>query len=117
MPEDSCMNLIADYRGIDGWKQALEEGYNSSFATHVDWRVPNIKELASIVNYTKKLPAISNDIFPNTKSKSYWSSTPDDGGQYIHIVSFSNGKMNLYRHSWSSNVYARLVRDIPDSGN
>jgi hypothetical protein len=40
-----------------------------------DWRLPNIKELLSIVNYGTSDPAIDTGIFPNTAVGGYWSST------------------------------------------
>ncbi|RHX94425.1 DUF1566 domain-containing protein [Leptospira yasudae] len=42
------------------------------------WRLPNIKELYTIVNYNVEGPAISGGSFPNTPSASnsyYWTST------------------------------------------
>jgi hypothetical protein len=44
------------------------------FAGHRDWRIPNIKELHSIVDYGVFNPAIDPDFGP-TDSTPYWSST------------------------------------------
>ena len=40
-----------------------------------DWRLPNVRELMSIVNYGAYSPSINAGFFPNTKTSDYWSST------------------------------------------
>ena len=44
-----------------------------------DWRVPDIEELRSIVNYSRTNPSIDINYFPNTRSSSYWSASPKAG--------------------------------------
>jgi hypothetical protein len=39
------------------------------------FRVPTLRELATIVDTSRNNPAIDLDIFPNTSSGTYWSST------------------------------------------
>ncbi len=66
------------------WEQALAYAENLELAGHSDWRLPNAKELQSIVDYTRapkagrngtKAPAI-DPIFGITKPESYfWTST------------------------------------------
>jgi len=41
------------------------------------WRLPNINELRSIVDYTTLSPAIDSTAFPATATWGYWSSTTD----------------------------------------
>lgn len=50
-------------------------GTSGTYAGQSDWRLPNIKELISIVNYKNVSPAIDTTYFPNTVSNYYWSST------------------------------------------
>ncbi|THB65758.1 MAG: DUF1566 domain-containing protein [Desulfovibrio sp.] len=45
-----------DMEGADGamdWEEALEWAEASEYAGHTDWRLPNVKELQSIVDYTR----------------------------------------------------------------
>ncbi len=96
------------------WQQALESvavtnatspgGYN-------DWRLPNIKELASIAELQCYDPAINLTIFPNTLGSYYWSSSPyADFNDSAWVVSFFYG--SGYDNSKNENRYVRLVRDI-----
>jgi hypothetical protein len=86
------------------WQNALNVGNSTS-----DWRLPNIKELKSIVEQACYGPAINDIIFPNTQSNNYWSSSPNAlNDDYAWIVNFSDGSGSIYNRS--SNRYVRLVR-------
>ena len=43
----------------------------------IGWRLPNIKELSSLVDATRYNPAIDGNAFPLTANAIYWSSSPD----------------------------------------
>lgn len=60
------------------WHDALASARNESFADKTDWRVPNIKELASITEFSCSQPAINLVVFPNTDPKNFWSSSAFD---------------------------------------
>ena len=97
------------------WKEALklvDDANNSAYLGFTDWRLPNIKELASIVERRCYTPAINVDRFPLSGLSSagvFWSSTPVTGGTSIRVISFAYGRMS------SSDItignYVRLVRD------
>lgn len=62
-------------KGVD-WEEALLMAQNSEFAGYSDWRLPNVKELQSIVDYSGVYPAIDQNFFDITDKDSYfWSST------------------------------------------
>ena len=63
---------------------------------HSDWRMPNIKELASIIDLGENNPATNTNFFPNTLSSSYWSSTTYAGTDYAWSISFGLGGDNFY---------------------
>jgi Protein of unknown function (DUF1566) len=44
-----------------------------------DWRMPHVKELESIVNFSSVNPAIDTAWFPNTPASIFWSGSPDAG--------------------------------------
>ncbi len=58
------------------WQQALKYCQNLKLGGFEDWRLPAIKELQSIVDYTKWNPAINNSYLNITdKTAWFWSST------------------------------------------
>lgn len=71
----SCSGTPTSYQT---WQQALQAASeNSSFGGFNDWRLPNIKELASLVEHSCIAPAIDLSYFPDTPSSPYWTNTPD----------------------------------------
>lgn len=81
-----------------------------------DWRLPNIKELVSIVEMACTNPAINTSVFPNTATSfRYWSSTNLSfkfDGEYSgwsFMLGFDTGKEG---QEWRLlDGYVRLVRD------
>lgn len=98
------------------WGDALmlrDSVNDTGFAGHSDWRLPNIKELASIIEYACFAPAITVDTFPDTPSAGFWSNTPDPGevneGLKGRIIDFTYGVEDL--NSPETRIYVRLVRE------
>ncbi len=90
-----------------------------SFAFHGDWRLPNIRELQTIVDRTTYGPAIDSAAFPNTPIYWYWSSSPiaANAGYYAWFVSFSDGDADSYPQGVGNNASVRLVRGGQSSGS
>ncbi len=62
------------------WQEALSLAESSEFAGYDDWRLPDVKELQSIVSYDGSYPAINQDYFICTEFAEnenyyYWTST------------------------------------------
>ena len=96
------------------WQQAFawaaDSNANSTYG-YSDWRLPNIKELGSIVDFGSAKPAINQSIFPNTASGPYWTSTPSRAN--VHQTIFIGFQAGDYGPSDRiSNLYLRLVRDL-----
>lgn len=85
------------------WHEALKEAK----ALGNGYRLPNIRELHSIVEPRCHNPSINSTVFPNAVSGQFWSSTPE-AIAYSRYVDFSNGDSGA---SLNSNThYARAVR-------
>ena len=57
------------------WRDAMQAAADSEWADHRDWRIPNVDEYRSLVNYSCRSPSINLTIFPNVQSRNnfYWT--------------------------------------------
>ena len=123
MVRDNVTGLIWEVKTDDGSIHDRDNKYNwqnaqdvfivavnaEQFGGHSDWRMPSIKELASITDLGCFNPAINTDYLPNTLSSSYWSSTTlASYADYAWSVNFYYGYDYDYYKSYS--YYARAVR-------
>jgi hypothetical protein len=94
------------------WQAALQLATTANInqiAGYNDWRLPNIKELTSLVALDRYNPAINLTAFPNTPSADFCSSSPyADGSNTAWQVSFSYGRNIIINRNSSDHV--RLVR-------
>ncbi|BBN82866.1 hypothetical protein PA25_28510 [Pseudoalteromonas sp. A25] len=91
------------------WQQALSAGKNSDYAGFKDWHVPNVKELASILEHRCVEPAINLAVFTSAQSDNYWTSTTATSQvDHAWAYQFSDGKNNL--KAKTSDIFLRLVR-------
>jgi hypothetical protein len=73
---DNTTRLVWQQAAADSrdWEAALSYCEGLTLANQSDWRLPNIKELGSIVDRSQSSPAIDTTAFPGTQSSYYWSS-------------------------------------------
>lgn len=91
------------------WQQALVFSHGYQFANLDGWRLPNIKELASITERQCVRPAINEALFPNTPADDFWTSTPSLlDSQRAWVVAFFNSSNSIKQKDLF--VFARLVR-------
>lgn len=93
------------------WVNAITACENYTIGIYDDWRLPNVMELYSILNFQSSGTAIDLAIFPATKTNvEYWSSTTSKGTTTSTMgVSFANGKVSLIDKSTSTFI-TRCVR-------
>lgn len=109
------------------WDKALQNpqtlNMSGGYASYTDWRLPNRKELSSLIDWKCYNPVINEAIFPNmiietampyTIRPMFWSSSPIDsagsGLTFRASISFASG--NGDSTSTDSNQ-VRLVRNAP----
>ncbi len=115
------------------WEEALSYSQNITTANYTDWRLPNTKELQSIIDYSRSLQtsgtvAINvmfdctpiNDPENNMNYGYYWSSTThlDRATPASHAVYVCFGEGQGYMNGSLLDVHgAGAQRSDPKSGN
>ncbi|CAN2042770.1 exported hypothetical protein [Candidatus Magnetomoraceae bacterium gMMP-15] len=95
------------------WKDALAYCENLTLGGYSDWRLPNIKELVSIIDLKNYYPAIDTIHFPDTVSSYYWSSVSYAANtNRAWVVYFHSGGDD--GHNKSNSDYVRAVRSGQD---
>ena len=116
---DTCTGLMWQQESNISfeWCVALDYANSLNFGGHSDWRMPNIRELYSIVDYSRlKFTDPVFSVLPNA----YWSSTHTFAGPSVAwAISFATGTIGPIDVSLGSGVFVRAVRNIstlPDTG-
>ena len=96
----TCTGLEKTYT----WENALQA------AKQTGWRLPNIKELKSLVETACYDPAINSNMFKEVSSNSYWtSSTLAEDARNAWTVKFDDGIARYINKT--DNAATRLVRN------
>jgi hypothetical protein len=117
----------ADSARTLNWKQALSYAEGLKLAGRDDWRLPNVKELQTIVDYgrapdatdPKKRSAAIDPIFKLTAAESwFWSGTTHVENQFAYYVCFGQGFSARKRRGGKINAHgAGAVRSDPKEGD
>ncbi len=111
-----------DYHSTN-WQNAIDYCEAAGTASHSDWRLPNVKELHSLVDYSRSPahtgsaaidPVFTATSFVNeggdTDWGSYWSST-------THVTYTGNGEAAAYvSFGESLGYYTNVVQDVHGAG-
>ena len=90
------------------WERAKRYCRNLSHAGYSDWRLPSIKELETIVDYSR-YPDAYKKSFKNFTASNYWSSSPDlSHCSSAWSVYFEYG--NSFSYYKSSKYFVRCAR-------
>jgi len=93
---DTCTGLMWQKETAPGsymWQQALQYCESLEFAGHSDWRLPNVRELQSIVDYGRVDPSL-DPIFGAESGWCWSSSTRVNGPNGAWFVYFGSGSVS-----------------------
>jgi len=91
------------------WKEALQLSVGYEFLGSKNWRLPNLKELNSITEQACVRPSVDENVFSNTPSDDFWTSTPSGlDPTRAWVVAFFNSSTSIKQKDRS--IYVRLVR-------
>lgn len=90
------------------WEEALVYCADDTFAGNEDWRLPNVRELHSIVDFGRHNPALDPQL--EGRPAFYWSSTSSNADPAVAwYVSFQYGLVSRY-NKLNNALYVRPVR-------
>ena len=131
LQDASCTALGLSGNGAGSWQQALAAANTladgqcslTDSSAPGDWRLPNIKELQSLIHFGFSSPALSNaagtaqwidgDAFSGVQSTFYWSSTTSVGFPgFAWVVNLIGGGI-VGNDKTSGTVFIWPVRDGP----
>ncbi len=93
------------------WRDALAAAAADTTAGFHDWRLPNKKELESIIEFCGYYPALNRVVFPGTYGSTFWSGTTDaTKPATAWVVFFYNGGSAPEFDGKSRGNFVRLVR-------
>jgi len=107
------------------WENALTVANGGNWCGYTDWRIPNINELASIINYGYSSPAnwlmygsgdaanpaCNGTCFVNVQAGGYWSSSSNtDSPTQAWHMNFSNANMGVAAKVLDNMIYMWPVR-------
>ncbi|WP_162274103.1 DUF1566 domain-containing protein [Leptospira tipperaryensis] len=109
---DSYTDCSVGTANVLFWDAALNYCNTLNLGGVGGWRLPSVKELVSLVDYTRtSSPFINQTFFPNSADY-YWTSTTHPSGSYkntAYQVIFTSGTYDTFDKATSS-VRVRCVR-------
>ena len=118
---DTLNNRCDQAEAISCTRNADCQGFGTNkcgYAGHRDWRVPNVKEMQSIVDYGRFQPAIDPSFGvtrPSSVPPDYWSSTTyADHPNFALFVNFDTGFASSDGKVFTSSGVGLPVRAVRD---
>ena len=108
-----CVGTAQAYAWADAQRHADQVSRDAA-AFFNDWRLPALRELATITDRGCASPRTNLAVFPDTPAAPFWSSTPRPGersGERVLALSFGAEGVMLARKD--ERLHVRLVRTGP----
>jgi hypothetical protein len=97
--------------GTQDWQGALQYCDRLELAGHTDWRLPNLRELRTIVEYGARVPAI-DPVFQAIPEVYWTSSSYNADFTHAWTVGFQSGEGNAHEDKVDP-FPVRAVRNAP----
>jgi len=108
----TCVGKLDTYTWQSAQDMASKLDKMGGYAGHNDWRVPQIPELAMIVERQCANPRINLALFPTTPATYFWTATTRRGrGMEAEAYVLSFGPEGAGHKDKGDAHYVRLVRD------
>jgi len=108
-----CIGTVGSYDWGDAQRQA-DRVSRDGRAFFSDWRVPGLRDLATITDRACDNPRTNLAVFPGTPAAAYWSSTPRPGEQAAdRALALSFGADGVLLARKEQRFHVRLVRTAP----
>ncbi len=91
------------------WEEAITYCEELSLGAALDWRLPNVRELGMLIDFSRRDPASDATFFPNIKTSYYWTSTSYmyDLSKAWYITFYDGFHLGTYK---TVSNYVRCVR-------
>lgn len=107
---DQCSGQATTYNWPDAVREANQIS-RSGDAFFNDWRVPALRDLATITDRGCENPRTNLLLFPDTPSSAFWTSTPRPGAKPENMAfALSFGAEGVLAASKDERFYVRFVR-------
>jgi len=108
-----CVGTARSYNWGDAQRQA-DRVSRDGHAFFSDWRVPGLRDLATITDRACDNPRTNLAVFPGTPAAPYWSSTPRPGEKAAdRALALSFGADGVVLAAKAQRFHVRLVRTAP----
>jgi hypothetical protein len=108
---DRCVGPVASL-SLDEAQSEAEQLNRGGAAFFNDWRVPSLRELATITDRRCENPRADLAVFPDTPSSTYWTATPR-AGDVKRRWAMSFGGAGVVVAGKDERFHLRLVRTGP----
>jgi hypothetical protein len=105
-----CAGQAASY-SLDSARMLVTDVNQRGTFFYDDWRLPQLREIATLIERQCSNPRVNLSVFPNTPAGTYWSATPRVGaGQSGQVYVLGFGDDGIESRSFDRPSHVRLVR-------
>lgn len=105
-------SISLDFASVDDliWDLKDQANIAPGVGGHTDWRIPNIAEVLSIINFENCLPPLDAAVFPSVPATYQWSSTTNSCNNANAWAIYFYYPRLVYYDKQSTKYHVRLVR-------